>query len=73
MVDETEPMVQYRTMDIHFSADFRFIETHIRTTAIIVHGKHDELVCVRVERKKKCRKQCMISSTLITFNDDDIQ
>ena len=73
MVDEANPMIQGKAMNIHFPAYFGFIEFGCRAAVIVVHGKHDELISVRVKRKKVRRKQCMISSTLITFNYDDIQ
>lgn len=55
MINKGDPVVQGRTMDIHFSADFGLIEFD-RTAVIVVHSKHDKLISETVERKKISRK-----------------
>ena len=49
MADEANPMIQGKTMNIHFPAYFGFIEFGCRAAVIVVHGKHDELISVRVK------------------------
>ena len=69
MREVLNPMIQSRAMDVHDGTYFRFIGTK-RTAVIQVHGQHDELISVAVKGKERSRKQCMVSSTMITFHNE---